>query len=785
MAEDFLDLVSDLKGQLEEKIILEEINKTICSTFQLDEVIEQIIDQTCRLLNCDRCTVYVIERSADGSSRELVSRSLIGDEVNEIRVPYDHNSIAGYVACTGQVIRLVDVYDDDELLKISPNPKFDKTWDEKTGYRTQSMLVVPAKKDDYVVGIIQVLNKKDGTFDDKDQGHLTDIATSLGEAMETSRSSTQILKKDRVRLTMNDLLIEKELITQAKLDEAIARSKEERIKLMTLLTQHYDVPEVEITKCLAELSGVEFTAFNPDEMLDPDLFSNIPEAYAKRHFVCPIKLTMDSNGKNFLHLVMNNPKDFVAIEDIEIRTGAKIKTITMATRSDIIAMINHCLHPGEAEDDGDLQAMGDLMDEVTEELGLAAPEEVESVNVDEGSTEEDGPIVRLCNRIIEEAFRKGASDIHVEPMENYVLVRYRVDGALEKSLNLPGHARSAIVSRYKIMSECNITEHRIPQDGRIRFKECGGRYDIELRVNICPTVGGNEDVVMRILADSKPLPLEKLGLYPYTFDPLQESVNKPYGMILCVGPTGSGKTTTLHSAVSYINNPDKKILTAENPVEITQEGLRQVQIKPETGMTFKAALRAFLRQDPDVILVGEMRDLETCEIAVEAALTGHLLLSTLHTNNAPETVTRLVDIGIDPVTLSDALLVVLAQRLARTLCGKCKEQYDPDDEELAIAGYERRNGVIYYLDKEYPEAEFYKPVGCSECQGRAYKGRMGLHELLHNTDETKAMIASGAKVAQIREVAKKNGMMELYEDGMIKVMTGKTSIHQVRAVCIE
>jgi type II secretory ATPase GspE/PulE/Tfp pilus assembly ATPase PilB-like protein/putative methionine-R-sulfoxide reductase with GAF domain len=786
MSDTFLNLVSDLKGQLEEKIQLEEITKKICSTFQFDEVIDEIVEQTCDLLTCERCTVYVIERSLNEEGRELVSRSLVGDEVNEIRVPYNHNSLAGFTACTGRSIRIDDVYNDDEILAISTTPKFDKSWDTKTGYRTKSMLVVPAKKDDYVVGVIQALNKRGESFTENDQALLTQIATQLGNALETNRSSTRIIQKNIDRKTVNDLLIKYELITANKLTEAVERAKNEKIKLMDLLIGEYSVSEKDITRCLAEFNDLEFIEFDPEKLIDPGLFDNIPESYAKRHLICPHMLTMDSNGKSHLQLVMNNPKDFVAIEDVEIRTGTKVQKILMASRNDILSMIKNCLHPGQSEaEEEQIDDMGDLVDQVAEELGIPQAEEVESVTVQEGSTEDDGPIVRLCNRIIEEAFRKGASDIHVEPAENHVLVRYRIDGALEKVFHLPAHARNAIVSRYKIMSECNITEHRIPQDGRIRFKEYGGRYDIELRVNICPTVGGNEDVVMRILADSKPLPLEKLGLLPYSFEPLVECVKKPYGMILCVGPTGSGKTTTLHSAVSHINKPDKKILTAENPVEITQEGLRQVQIKPETGLTFEAALRAFLRQDPDVILVGEMRDLETCQIAVEAALTGHLLLSTLHTNNAPETITRLVDIGIDPVTLSDALLAVLAQRLARTLCSKCKEKYEPSDEELSEAGFTRENGICHFLGQAYPEAEFFNPTGCPECQGRGYRGRMGLHELLHNTDEIKSVVAGKGKVAEIRDIAKKNGMVELYEDGMIKVAQGKTSIHQIRAVCIE
>lgn len=778
-------MVSDLKDEFQPQVILDELDSQILSTFDLGEILVDITQKTCQILDCDRATVYVVERGEGEETRELVSRSMIGDEVNEIRLPYNLHSIAGAVACSGRLLRIRDVYDTEELLSITPNPTFDHSWDEKTGYHTQSMLVTPARKNDYIIGVIQAINKKTGEFTKEDESLILRLSDLLASALTSERGHTKTMRKRR--RTMNTILVEAGLITEDKLKAAVEKSKTEKIKLLDVLIQSYEIPEDEITKCLAEFNDVEYIAFDPELQIDPTLFENLTEAYAKQHLVCPLKMTMEKDGSMAMHLVMHNPKDFVAIEDVEIRCCAKVKTIYMATRPDILAMIRNCLHPkAQVEDEDSTESMGDLMNELAEELGIEPEEEIESVSIQEGATEEEGPIVRLSNRIIEEAVRRGATDIHIEPYENMVLVRYRIDGSLEKSLTFPHHAKNAIVSRYKIMAECNITEHRIPQDGRIAFKKFGGKYDIELRVNFLPTVGENEDIVMRILADSKPLPLEKLGLNQYSLDPMLESIKRPYGMILCVGPTGSGKTTTLHSAVSYINHPDKKILTAEDPVEITQEGLRQVQVKKNVGLTFAAALRAFLRQDPDVILVGEMRDFETCAIAVEAALTGHLLLSTLHTNNAPETITRLVDIGIDPVTLSDALLLVLAQRLAKTLCKSCKEKYDPTDDELKEAGIERTSdGRIVYLGEEYPEAEFYQPVGCPACEDRAYKGRMGLHEALHNTDDIKRLIATKGSIEDIRTTAKSGGMKELYEDGIIKVLSGKTSIHQIRAVCTE
>ena len=792
---EFLDLVGDLKGQLEEQILLDEINKKILSTLDLNEVLKEISDNTCQLLACERTTVYIVQDSDCPEGRELVSRTITADDVKEIRLPYNHDSVAGYVACTGKMVTLKDVYDEAELAAVSPLPKFDKSWDEKTGYRTKGMLVAAATARERTVGVIQALNKTNGgLFDAHDQELMQKLTNYVGIALQNSQSHTHIIKRARKRVTLNDMLVEKGLIDDLKLKEAQDRAREERKKLLDILVEAYDISEVEITKCVAEMNDVDYVAFDKENIINPDLFESIPETYCKRHLICPFKQTLDQNGELQLTVVMHNPKDFIALEDLEIRTGAKVNKILMSTRGEILQMIKFALHPDAADDDEDSEAIGELYDALAEDLGVETEpgEDIEAVSIKDGAKEDDAPIVKLCNRIIEEAYRLGGSDIHIEPMEKWVLIRVRRDGSLEKTLQIPIHAKNALIARYKIMSDLNITEHRIPQDGRIRFKEHGGRYDLELRVNICPTVGGNEDIVMRILADSKPLPLEKMGFMDWVIDPYQKQFTKPYGMILCVGPTGSGKTTTLHSTVACINKPDVKILTAENPVEITQNGLRQVQIKPDVGLTFKEALRAFLRQDPDVIMVGEMRDFETCSIAIEAALTGHLLFSTLHTNNAPETVTRLVDIGIDPVTLSDALLCVLAQRLTKTLCSKCKIQGEFSAEELETIGATKEGDKYKYIDKEFPISECYLPgEGCDKCNGSGLKGRMGIHELLVCTDEVKKMIVGGARIHEIRDGAKKWDedaafrMYELFEDGFFKVLMGRSDIRSIRAVCVE
>jgi type II secretory ATPase GspE/PulE/Tfp pilus assembly ATPase PilB-like protein len=406
----------------------------------------------------------------------------------------------------------------------------------------------------------------------------------------------------------------------------------------------------------------------------------------------------------------------------------------------------------------------------------------------EGGNESDSVIMQIVNKIILDAQAKRASDIHIEPNigKKNVEVRYRVDGYCAVYQTLPYNYRAGIVSRIKIMSNLDITVKRLPQDGKIKFKKPGGE-EIELRVATIPTQGGVEDVVMRILATTGHiLPLSSMGLSKRNFYELSNIINKPYGMVLVVGPTGSGKTTTLHAALREINTPDKKIWTAEDPVEITQYGLRQVQVHSKIGFDFAAAMRAFLRADPDVIMVGEMRDFETAKTGVEASLTGHLVFTTLHTNSAPETVVRLLDMGIDPLNFADALLGILAQRLVRTLCPKCKVAYHPDREEfdeiVQVYGekYFQRLNITYNDD-----LVLYKPKGCNACNNTGYRGRMGIHELLVASDDIKRLIQKHATVEEMREMGLDEGMSTLLQDGIQKAFQGYTDIKQVERVCIK
>ncbi|MCX7934863.1 MAG: GAF domain-containing protein, partial [Planctomycetota bacterium] len=413
---EFLDLVSDLKSQLEEKIRLDEINKRILSTLDLNECLQEITAGTRELLNCDRATVYVVVKNEKGE-RELISRTPVeGGNIKEIRVPYNHDSIAGFVACTGRTLCLKDVYNKSELEAISPLPKFDSSWDKKTGYRSRSMLVAAAIAKERTIGVIQALNKKDnGVFDQHDIEIIEKLASFVAIALQNSQTHTQVLQRREPRkVSIDELLVEKGIISEVKLREAQEKARTQRRKLFEILIEEYDVSEVAITQCMAEINGVEYLAFNQDMHIDASLFENIPEADAKRRLICPYKLTLDQNGEPRLALVMHNPKDFITIEDIEIRTGAKVSKIYMATRHDILAMIQHALHPDKGIVDEAEEGVGDIFDQLAESLGVKKEEEeVEAVNIKEGTREDDAPIVKLCNRIIEDAYRRGATDIHV------------------------------------------------------------------------------------------------------------------------------------------------------------------------------------------------------------------------------------------------------------------------------------------------------------------------------------------------------------------------------------
>jgi type II secretory ATPase GspE/PulE/Tfp pilus assembly ATPase PilB-like protein len=501
----------------------------------------------------------------------------------------------------------------------------------------------------------------------------------------------------------------------------------------------------------------------------------ISPSYLKANFWIPISVSDDS-----VTVLIDDPQATSKIEDIRRLFPGKVIERVVGFQDDILKYVNR-LHES-AQRNGVNESLNTILGQ------LDTQDRVDSVEARDEQlvNENDNAVVRLVNKIIVEACKQGASDIHIEPAgrERETRIRFRVDGRCYEYLRVPPAYRRALVSRIKIMAGLDIAERRKPQDGKIKFQDPERAF--ELRVATLPTTGvSNEDVVLRLLMAEKPKSLDQLHMTPRNHREFRAMLAKPYGLILCVGPTGAGKTTTLHSALSLINTPERKIWTAEDPVEITQPGLRQVQVQPKIGFNFAAAMRAFLRADPDVIMVGEIRDDETAEVAMEAALTGHLVLSTLHTNNAIETVTRLLEMGIDPFNFADSLLGVMAQRLARTICSDCKEAYAASKEEFEVLAHAFGEAEFARAGIRYTDGfRLYRGRGCASCRDSGYKGRIGLHELLVVTDKIKQHIHARISAAQFLDAALFEGMTTLVQDGVLKVLEGWTDYNQVKAVAM-
>ncbi|MGD8522624.1 MAG: GspE/PulE family protein [Desulfobacterales bacterium] len=755
--------IQHLKSEVAYRARLQRICNKINAAANLDEILIDLKDDITTLFATERITVYVV----DGTRRELVSRFKSGDDIAEIRLPISTSSIAGWCACKKNPLNIKNVYNAEELAAIDQDLKFDKSWDEKTGFKTRQVLAYPIIFNNYILGVIQLINRRTGkAFIKIDELALKEVAHILGIALFNQK---KIARSKRPRKF--EFLIENNFLTQQELDQAIAHARKTNQVLENVLMSEYEIPKKYIMAALGKFFRVETTEFNQNTPIPGQLMTGLKIPFLRNNVWVPLG---EEDGK--IIIAIDNPQDLQRIGEIKALFPGKGIIFRVALKQDILEFIRLF-----SEDEQQLSDIGVILDQLQQEA-----EEIEEAESTVG--EEDSAVVKLVNKIILDANERGASDIHIEPLpgKDNTQVRIRIDGSCSVYQTIPFHLRNAIVSRIKIMADLDIAERRKPQDGKIKFKKFGGK-DIELRVATIPTQGGLEDVVLRLLAANEPVPLEKMGFSESNYDNFVSAIIQPYGLVFLCGPTGSGKTTTLHSALKYINKPETKIWTAEDPVEITQKGLRQVQVKPKIGFDFAAAMRSFLRADPDVIMVGEMRDKETTSIGIEASLTGHLVFSTLHTNNAPESITRLLDMGMDPFNFADAILCILAQRLARTLCKDCKKEYHPLKEgyhELVREyGQEdfRKNIDIPYTD----DLALFKPAGCENCNNSGYRGRMALHELLRGTDEIKRLIQNKARVDELRSQAIKDGMATLKQDGIEKIFKGHLDLLQVRKVCIK
>lgn len=571
--------------------------------------------------------------------------------------------------------------------------------------------------------------------------------------------------------SIRDYVVYRTFISQATLDDAIEAVASQEIELEALLLNRYHVSEEELGAALSRYYHCPFLSLDEYTIVEAGLMKNLSLDYLKEHAWIPLQ-----RQGAVMHIVANDPQDYERVLDIQRAFPGTTITFSVGLRRDIERLLS------AATSRPRIGSLADTLGELAVEAGSELASQSGSVN----GYENDSVIIRLVNQVIAEAHRLGASDIHVEPYADRkdVSVRFRVDGTCFTSMRISSAYWRAVVSRIKIMANLDIAESRKPQDGKIRFNVTRN-HDIELRVATLPTSGNAEDVVLRLLSMKETMPLEGMDFSPGVLQAVKELSERPYGIILCVGPTGSGKTTTLHAVLKHINTDERKIWTAEDPVEITQEGLRQVQVHSKIGFTFAAAMRAFLRADPDVIMIGEMRDKETADIAIEASLTGHLVLSTLHTNSAVETVTRLLDMGCDSFNFADSMLGILAQRLCKAICNACKEAYQPSRQEYdeLACGYGTEEWAK--LGIACSDLQLYRGRGCDLCNRTGFKGRVAIHELLLGSDELKTLVQSRGKTSMILRQAKQEGMTTLVQDGIRKVLKGVTTYRQVRAVAIK
>jgi type II secretory ATPase GspE/PulE/Tfp pilus assembly ATPase PilB-like protein len=763
---------------------LQAVTNKIHATSNIDEIMLEVSADICVLFNADRLTIYSINED----KQAIVSKVKTGlNSFKDLKLPIAEHSIAGYVALAKKTVNLRDVYDDAELKSLNPNLRFLQEVDKRTGYRTKQMLVAPIVDGQELIGVIQIINNKAGV----PFGALAE--DGVGELSQTLAIAFRQRQKPQLVKTKYDYLISDAVLSAGEFELASRQARKKAVDVEQVLAEEFQVKIPAIGAALSKFFGVPYEPFKQDRVKPMELLKNLKREYVEQNQWLPI----DDTKAGLIVLCLDPER--IRSSRIASNVFPKAKIVYRVTTQKEFRETLKLFYGAESIDSGDIGDMLSSLDDESEGV-------IEGATSDEASAAADNELVKLVNKVIIDAYNQGASDIHIEPYPGKVKteIRFRKDGDLGPYIEVPASYRSALAARIKIMCDLDISEKRRPQDGKIKFKKFGP-LDIELRVATIPTAGGVEDIVMRILAAGEPIPLDKMGFTKPNEENLKKTVSKPYGLFFVCGPTGSGKTTTLHSVLKFLNTPETKIWTAEDPVEITQKGLRQVQVNKKAGLDFAVVMRSFLRADPDIIMVGEMRDKETTATGIEASLTGHLVFATLHTNSAPESITRLLDMGMDPFNFSDALLGVLAQRLARRLCS-CKQAYAPESAELTsfLREYcdELQNAARFKADpkgamegvykdwvrsygNDRGQLTFYKPVGCDKCGGSGFKGRCGLHELLLASDRLKKAIQEHARVAEMLAICLEEGMRTLKQDGMEKCLMGITHIKEVRSVCIK
>jgi type II secretory ATPase GspE/PulE/Tfp pilus assembly ATPase PilB-like protein len=765
--------VEELLKNFEFHKSIQSIKNRINDAGDFKEIFIDIKENIRQLLNINILNIYAVDRL----KKEIYSMRLEDSTLLEIRLPINNSSISGHAANTKRMIHVNDAYNEREIRKIHDQLSFDRSFDKKMGIVTGQVLSIPILHDGIIMGVMEIMNKKGGDkIDDYRQIFLDEICNALGNTFADDENAPTRHRDDKF-----DYLIQHGLVSEAEMQKAWKRAYDEKELIENILMRRYNVYREDIGKALAEYYHCQFITFNDRLPVPHDLLKNINKKHLQSLLWVPLSKT---NGK--INVIVDDPANIVKRESIEGILKTKAIKYSVSLTEDIMKYIDRFCSSDEAKVEVEKEEVKKNSIPIAE---FRAKVETEKMTIKDERTEsiKQTPDTSeyLVNTIINEAHSRLASDIHIEPNTdtNNIEIRYRIDGVCLLYQTLPYRFFESFISRIKVISNLDPSVKGMPQNGKIRFKKPAGG-EIELRVTIIPTQGDVEDVVMSTIAKGEIIPLEDIGLSKRNYWELLKLLEQFQGMILFAGPAGSGITATLHACLANINTPEKKIWTAEAPVEIRQHGLRQVEIQPQTGLTFAKAVRLFLNADPDVIMIGGMPDYETARICIETSLNGHLMLGALPTHSAKETIIRVMSMGADSVNFADSLLGILAHRLVRTLCNKCKEAYHPSFEEYEELTEVYGKEYFELLNISYSnDLELYRPSGCDDCDQTGYAGRMGIHELLIVSKNIKGMIQRRENVELIQHAAMAEGMTTLLQDGILKAIQGHTDINQIRRIC--
>lgn len=735
--------------RIDPEMLLNKVQSQLHDGADLQQAVGFAYPDIMTLMDAERVTIY----QKDKMSGDMVSRFKVADDLKEIRVSASTTSLSGYCALSRQIINVEDVYDAQALSKIHPALVFQDSFDRASGFRTRAMMVLPILFHDALFGVLQVINRRrGGPFNDLDVSVAKKLATILAQKL---RYELQATSSPYAHLISNGRL------KQSELDDIKLRAVKTKQTVSLLLMREMRLSASEIGASMERHYQIPYMPFDPAVVIPKELVQGIKESYLRACGWLPV-----AGDRKEVTILIDDPTDSAKLREIQTLVNAQKYVFKLGLPEDMLRFLGQ-----EVSTTGD----GDSA------TNASAPARTET-NIGDASDENDAVVVQLVNRLLMQAYLDRASDIHIEPAGGNTPtgVRFRVDGSCLWKEDFPAEIHRSVISRIKILAKLDISEQRKPQDGKLMVRFKGN--PLEFRIATIPTVHG-ESMVMRLLASgAKLMKIDEMNLAPHYHGMLHKVLAQPHGVFLVVGPTGSGKTTSLHALLNHLNTTDRKIWTAEDPVEITQKGLQQVQVHPKIGFTFAAAMRSFLRCDPDIIMVGEMRDQETATIGIEASLTGHLVFSTLHSNSAPETLTRLMDLGVDKSSFADALLGVMSQRLMRKLCSKCKQpvQLTPDIQTDLKALYGERfdEDCGAYLTT----STLFRHGKCDACQNTGFHGRVPIHEFLVASPDLKRLISQGARLENLIEAACQAGMRTLIQDQIIKAFQGLVDVDEVRGV---